>query len=175
MANEQNKTIEGLRTAIQMEIDGKKFYLESARTAVNPLGARLFETLAGEEDNHRRKFEEIFQAIQNKKAWPSTGFIPDGGKKLRTIFAQATEKKGSNTGTSTELDAIQMAMGMENKTYDFYTYRAGKADFAAEKEFYLTVAGEEREHHLVLLDYFEYLKNPAGWFVQKEHHSLDGG
>ncbi|GAH21770.1 unnamed protein product, partial [marine sediment metagenome] len=29
--------------------------------------------------------------------------------------------------------------------------------------------------HLVLLDYYEYLKDPAGWFVRKEHPSLDGG
>jgi hypothetical protein len=37
------------------------------------------------------------------------------------------------------------------------------------------VAAEEREHHLILLDYYEYLKDPAGWFVKKEHPSLDGG
>ena len=33
----------------------------------------------------------------------------------------------------------------------------------------------EKEHQLVLLDYYEYLKDPAGWFVKKEHPSLDGG
>jgi hypothetical protein len=36
------------------------------------------------------------------------------------------------------------------------------------------VASEEKEHYLILLDYFEYLKDPAAWFVQKEHPSLDG-
>ncbi|GAI26187.1 unnamed protein product, partial [marine sediment metagenome] len=42
-------------------------------------------------------------------------------------------------------------------------------------DFYETLAAEEREHHLILLDYYEYLKDPAGWFVKKEHPSLDGG
>jgi len=37
------------------------------------------------------------------------------------------------------------------------------------------VAAEEKEHYLILLDYYEFLKDPSGWFVGKEHPSLDGG
>jgi hypothetical protein len=37
------------------------------------------------------------------------------------------------------------------------------------------LAAQEGEHHLILLDYYEFLKDPAAWFVQKEHPSLDGG
>ena len=39
---------------------------------------------------------------------------------------------------------------------------------------YETIVAEEREHKLVLLDYWEFLKNPADWFVKTEHPSLDG-
>ena len=75
----------------------------------------------------------------------------------------------------TELDAVQTAMDMENKTYDFYQNRVKDATHDAERDFYQALAAEEREHHMVLLDYYEYLKDPAGWFVTKEHPSLDGG
>ena len=34
---------------------------------------------------------------------------------------------------------------------------------------------EERGHYLALVDYREYLIDPAGWFRKAEHHSLDGG
>ncbi len=74
-----------------------------------------------------------------------------------------------------EIDAVQKAMDMENKTYDFYKSRGAKATYDAEKQFYQALAGQEEEHHKVLLDYFEFLKDPAAYFVQKEHHSLDGG
>jgi rubrerythrin len=74
-----------------------------------------------------------------------------------------------------ELDAVKKAMEMENETYDFYREQGGKAVYDAEKQFYEALAGQEEEHHRVLLDYYEFLKNPAAWFVQKEHHSLDGG
>ena len=66
-------------------------------------------------------------------------------------------------------------MDMENKTHDYYTKQGQTATYDAERELYKALAAEEKEHHLVLLDYYEYLKNPAAWFVSKEHPSLDGG
>ncbi len=176
MQTEQDRTTEGLRAAIQMEIDGKEFYLKTSEQSGNELGKKLLRTLAREEDTHRQKFEEIYSSIRERKGWPLTDFKPDGGKGLRTIFARESEKTVSSVkALSSELDAVQKAMAMENKSVDFYESQARKAEFAAERLFYETVASEEREHHMVLLDYQEFLKNPAGWFVRKEHHSLDGG
>ena len=176
MTIEQDKTLEALQIAIQMETDGKEYYLKASQESSNELGKKLLQSLATEEDIHRQKFEEIYRAIRSKKAWPTTDFQPDGGKKLRTIFARATEEMASNTkAPNTELDVIQTAIDMENKTYDFYKSQGGNATYDAERSFYEALAAEEREHHLILLDYYEYLKDPAGWFVKAEHPSLDGG
>jgi len=176
MATEQDKTLEALQIAIQMETDGKEYYLRTSQESSNELGKKLLESLATEEDTHRQKFEEIYSAIRSKRSWPTTGLQPDGGKRLRTIFARATEEMGPNIkALATELDVIQTAMDMENKTYDFYKSQGGNAIYDAERGFYETLAVEEREHRLILLDYYEYLKDPAGWFVKKEHPSLDGG
>jgi len=175
METEQAKTLKALQIAIQMEIDGKEYYLKASQESSNELGKKLLQSLAAEEDIHRQKFEEIYDAISRKQAWPRTDFQPDGGKRLRTIFAKATKEIGSNIkAATTELDAVQAAMGMENKTYDFYKNQGKGATSDAERDFYQALAAEEREHHLILLDYYEYLKDPAGWFVKKEHPSLDG-
>jgi len=175
MVTEQDKTLEALQIAIQMEIDGKEYYLKASQESSNEMGKKLLQSLAAEEDIHRQKFEEIYNAIRSKKAWPETDFQHDGGKRLRTLFAKAIKEIGSNVkAPATELDAVQTAMGMENKTYDFYTNQGKGATSDAERDFYQTLAAEEREHHSVLLDYYEYLKDPAGWFVKKEHPSLDG-
>jgi rubrerythrin len=176
MTSEQDKTLEALKTAIQMEIDGKKYYLKASKESGNTLGRKLLEKLAREEDNHRQKFEQIYEAIRKKKAWPAIDFQPNGSQNLRTLFAEASEKIGSKVkAPTTELNAVQTAMDMENKTYDFYKRHGEKATHDTEKDFYHAVAAEEREHHLILLDYYEYLKDPAGWFVKTEHPSLDGG
>ena len=176
MVMEQDKTLQALQTAIQMEIDGKEYYLKASQESSNELGKKLLQSLAAEENIHRTKFEEIYDAIRSKKAWPKTDFQPDGGKELRTIFAKATEGIGSNIkAPTTELDAVQTAMAMENKTYDFYESLGKNATYSGERYFYEALAAQEREHHLILLDYYEYLKDPAAWFVKKEHPSLDGG
>ena len=176
MATEHSKTLEALQTAIQMEIEGKKYYQKMSRTSGNELGGKLFQALAEEEDDHRRRFEEIYKAIEALKGWPEIDFKPGSRKDMKTLFFGAAERlKDRIKSTDSELKAVQKAMDMENKTYDFYMEQAGKASFEAEKRYYETLAGEERVHHLALEDYYEYMKNPAGYFTLKEHSSLDGG
>lgn len=176
MAREQETTLGALKTAIQMEIDGKEFYLKASESSKNELGRKLLKQLAAEEDIHREVFEGIYKDIGAKKGWPEVKFRPDGGKGLRTLFARAVEDMDKKVSTlPTELDAVQRAMEMENKTYDYYRSRIPVAEYDAEKQLYEALAIQEEEHHRVLLDYYEFLKNPEAWFVQKEHPSLDGG
>ena len=176
MTVEQDNTLKALQTAIRMEIDGKEYYLKASRETSNELGRKLLQSLAAEEDMHREKFSEIYETIRKKNAWPVSDFKPDGGKALRTIFASAIEGMGSNSqAPASELDAVKTALDIENKSFDFYSDRAKNASGDTERNFYMTVAAEEREHHIILLDYYEYLKDPAGWFTKKERPSLDGG
>ena len=132
----------------------------------------MFKTLAKEEDSHRQKFETIFKSIQSEKGWPEANIQPHATPDFKTIFAIAAKNVQT---TTTELESVQTAMAMENKTRDFYRAQAQKSVFIAEKKYLENLAGEEAIHHAALLDYFEYLKDPAGWFTLKEHHSLDGG
>ena len=175
MEAEQDKTLRALQVAIQMEIDGKDFYLKASQESGNELGKKLLESLAGEEDVHRQEFEEIYRALKEKKGWPETDFKLDGGRSLRTLFATAIEAGSGMKAQATELDAVKTAMAMENESYDYYKDQGQTATYDGERDFYQALMAQEREHYLVLLDYYEYLKDPAGWFVQKEHPSLDGG
>ncbi|OGO31050.1 MAG: hypothetical protein A2Z29_08275 [Chloroflexi bacterium RBG_16_56_11] len=176
MANEHETTLSALQTAIRMEIDGKEFYQKSSKSSRNPLGKELLKKLAGEEDVHRKVFENIYNNIRAKKGWPGGKIQVDTGKSLNTVFSEAMKEMDRNVkAIPGEIEAIQTAMAMENKTFDYYKSQGGKATFGAEKDFYEKLAIQEEEHHRVLLEYFEFLKNPAAYFVQKEHHSLDGG
>ncbi len=171
MAAEQSNTVKALQTAIQMEVDGKEFYLKAGRASANELGQTLFKTLAGEEDLHLKRFEQIYETIEKRKQWPQVE-IPPHPLDLKTVFSEASEHVHA---TGAELEALQTAMVMENKTYDFYTRQSETAGFPAEKDYYQRLAGEERAHHAYLMDYHEYLTNPGQYFTLKERHSLDGG
>lgn len=174
MADEQSKTLEGLKTAIQMEIDGKEFYTKASAGSGNDLGKKLLATLAEEEDIHRMVFIGIYEAIRGKKEWPQIDFRSDGGEGLRTVFAKATAGAGPRIQSKTgELEDAKTAREMEGKTYDYYQSQLKKATSPAEKELYERLSAQEHQHSLILTEYIEYLQNPEGWFVKKEHPHLD--
>ena len=176
MATEQDRMLQVLELAIQMETDGKAFYLQASQQSSNSMGKELLKSLAAEEDRHKQTFTGIYEAIRHKKAWPRVDLPPDRDKILRTIFARASTSVSTTAKPdSSELDAVQTAIEMEVKSYSLYAGEGKNARYAIEREFYEKLAGEERQHHLILLDYYEYLKDPAQWFAGKEHSSLDGG
>jgi rubrerythrin len=176
MTKEQEMTLSGLKTAIQMEIDGKDFYVKSSQASTNELGRKLLKQLSKEEDIHRKDFEKIYKHISANKGWPEIKIGRDRIEGLKTVFSEAVNAMGKETRpATTELTAIETAMDIENKTYDFYKMRSGMAAYSGEKELYEEIAAQEKEHHRILLDYFEFLKDPASYFVQKEHLSVDGG
>ncbi len=177
MTQEQQRTLEAIQFAVQMEIDGKEYYLKVSRESGNELGRRLLESLAAEEDKHRQRFVRIYEAIRSEQDWPI--ILPQAGeeRKLRTVFAEATKKIKSKKVRvrDTELDAVQTAMKMENRSYDYYQGQAAKAAKKVERDFYQAISAEESYHHQVLLEYYEYLRDPVIYFAAKERPSLDGG
>jgi len=175
MENEQARTIEVLQLAVRMEVEGKEFYRKASQKSGNILAKELFQHLANEEDVHRKKFEEIYEALKKRQNWPEVEPPFEKGKQLKSLFAKATKALGNKLQVAeSELEAIKIAMDMENKSYDLYHTRSEESALPVEKRFYETLAGEERGHHLALLDSYEYLSDPGGWFTKKEHWSLNG-
>ena len=176
MEGELDKTLEAVQFAIRMEIDGKEYYQKASRESGNKVGKELFEWLSAEEDKHRQRFEDIYNAIKKQKAWPEVNIQPSKGEILNTLFSEAIKVAGTQVkAASAELDAIAKAMDMETKTENFYRSQGGGASYDAERKLYMSLVAEERGHYLALVDYREYLIDPAGWFRKAEHHSLDGG
>ena len=163
MTTEQEKVLEALQTAVAMENDGKECYLQAASGSKNEAGRKLLQSLAEEEDIHRRKLEAIYNAISADKSWPTINFDTGRVSRIRTTFAGTCEAIGANVGgAATELNVLNTALEKEKQSYDFYERQAKKAGYKVERDFYEKIAAEEREHELALLDYYEYLKDPAG-------------
>ena len=176
MEDEYGKALEAIQFAIQMEIDGKEYYQKASRESGNKMGRELFEWLAAEEDKHRRRFEDIYSSIKREKAWPEVDIEPRKGDILNTLFSEAIRSAGPDVkAADAEFDAIAKGMEMETKTEKFYNSQGEEAVYDAARKLYTALAAEERGHYLALVDYREYLVDPAGWFRKTEHHSLDGG
>lgn len=170
------KATKALETALQMEAEGKKFYLDAAARGGTPVLTRFFTRLAADEDQHAQKAQEIYDAIKANRGWPASETAFKHATTLKSVLDEAFVDMDARPvkPAETELDAFKMAMALEDKSYTFYKTRLEEAESPHEKSFYKALTGEERMHYLALLDSFEYLSNPQGWFTRKEHWGLDG-
>jgi rubrerythrin len=175
MKEGQKAIIDALKYALQMEIDGKKFYSLTARESTNRVGKDLYSWLAGQEELHYRRFEEIYSALTAGKGWPAASLNPGKPVKLGTLFSGLIREEGKAAGAgAAETGPADKAIEMEIKSRDYYRQRADEASSDAEKKFFRDVSAEEQGHYLALVDYREYVTDPDGWFTRTEHHLLEG-
>ena len=175
MSKQTGSMTEALETALQMEVEGKEFYQKTGQKSVSPLVQQLFKNLAAQEDVHYRRVKEVHAAVKAGNKWPEKESTFKRPRSLQAVFKDAIEKMGAHFEVpSAEVEALKMAMNMEDKSYSFYRNREEEAVSPAEKAFYKALTGEERVHYLTLQSSHEYLSNPEGWFTMKERWSLDG-
>jgi rubrerythrin len=175
MTEAESRLVEAIKFAIQMELDGKKFYSLSGEQSTNPVGKELFAWLAKQEDHHRQTFEKIYKSIADKQGWLSDHVKPAKAEKMGTLFGEAIKNAGKDiVAKKGEVEAALKAMDMEIKSRDYYNKQADLASNAAEKSFFTAIAAEEQGHYLGLIDYREYITDPVDWFTRTEHHLLEG-
>jgi rubrerythrin len=176
MTQQEDKSVLALQMALQMETEGKEFYHMSGELSSNPLARQLFQQLAEQEDVHYARVLEIYNALTGKLGWPERETVPLNDKSIRHVFREAIESLGEDTSAAFgEMEAMKTAMQMEDRSYSFYRSRGEEAASPAEKSFYQALTAEERDHYLTLVDSYEYLSDPQGWFTRTEHWGLDGG
>ena len=170
-----SRRMEILKKAMEIEANEKVFYEQAAAAAESPLARQLFERLAFEEDAHTKKFQQVEKQLGSSEDWP-TGEAPSWeGKELKLVFAGMKSASTQDVKPAkSELEAMKSAMAKELEAYDMYRSRSEESTSPSEKKFYSVLAGEERMHHLALLDAFDYLTDPAGWYMMREKWTLEG-
>jgi rubrerythrin len=74
-----------------------------------------------------------------------------------------------------DIKAIDLALGMEEKAYAYYTDAAKAMTDGQEKDILLKIAEEENEHFRILSDTRLYLTYPQMWHIIQEKPVIDGG
>jgi len=175
MKDNQTGIIEALKFAIQMELDGKKYYILAGKESANKVGKELYSWLAEQEDHHRQRFEDIYKSIATDKGWPATRVKPDKDRRPGTLFSKAIKSAGKSINANKgEIEAADKAIEMEIKSRDYYKKQAEKSPSDIQRKFFASISAEEQGHYLALIDYKEYITDPDGWFTRTEHHLLDG-
>ncbi|NSW75999.1 MAG: ferritin family protein [Candidatus Atribacteria bacterium] len=165
--------------ALQMEEDGRNFYLEGSEKVTNPLSKEVLKRLADEELVHIEKIQEGYTKIKNQETFTFEGW---GGVRkssreyFENVFAEA--KKHMNelvTPQAGELETIKMAMDLESKSHHFYVEKMKVVTDREMVNFLDFLASEEYRHYNLLFNTHEYLSSPSEWYYKDEKPIFEGG
>jgi rubrerythrin len=146
--------------ALQMEKDGIKFYSDLANKTLHPMGRAMFKSFVEDEKLHAKRIRLLLSSppeIEKK-----------GGKnpqeRLSTIFREMGEelKKKVNVNTN-DIEAVRLALRMEEDGIRFYENAAKDTEDVKEREMYRFLAGEEKIHLGILKNTLGYLENTELW------------
>ncbi|AEB09388.1 ferritin-like domain-containing protein [Desulfobacca acetoxidans] len=175
MAVRECLILKDLQIAIQMEQDGKKYYDQAAYNAKSEGVRAIFSHLAIGEVYHIQRIQEIYDALEKDPTWTEDmcEFNPPAAD--ASFFADAMAKAEMAAGDADDLKALDIGLSMEQKSIEFYQNLAKQAQDPKERRFLLSLVNEERGHYYYLMDYRNYLADPADWYFIKEMGHVDGG
>lgn len=177
MTNTNEKALKMLKTALEMEEKGRRFYEQAAASCKNTFGRDMFKSLAQDEIAHAERIKKIFAGLEANKGWTDEWKKFEGHKDdLIAMFYKFTEKNGKLIKADThDLEALDIAVDLEEKSISFYDgYLKGAKDLV-ERTFLEKMMVEERTHFAILRDTKFYLTDPEGWFYEHEKSSCDAG
>ena len=170
-----NAKAKAIEIALENELKERDFYISQSKKTDNPVGKKMFETIAQEEDEHYQKLKEIHKKLEQTGKWPkevSTVInetnIRESLKELPSIVDQTFNS------TADDKEAIKIAIAFEKEAHVFYANLKKEAEDAQEKSFFGHLADIEWEHMQSLEDTLAFFEDPAAWYANSEKSQLDG-
>jgi rubrerythrin len=176
MSGVSEKSLQMLALALEKEQSGWSFYKDAAAKCRTEMGQEIFRRLMADEGVHIQRVKEIYGSLAGGGTWSEDWkTYRTESEDLTKLIQQRVTKLGSKVKAETgDLEAVEIGIGMEQGAIDFYDEQMNKATDRMEQDFISVMLAEERTHFAALQDLKLLLENPESWFVEKEHHVLDG-
>lgn len=167
---EENRiAVQRLEMAMQIEREGRKFYLDAAERTEDDKGKAMWRSLARQEALHIQYLSNARRALVEKGQWASFGmegvrFLSE--QEIRRVFPETAE--GKVEPSADELAALKTGIEMEIKSRDLYGELATKTKDPQGKDMYEVLARWEETHRRLLQAGYDYLKKTGFWLDVQE-------
>ena len=153
--------------AMQMELDGRHFYLDLAKKTENAGIKSVLTMMAESEAKH---YNVILDMQKNDK----TEYSKDAEvlTKIKNIFSKMKEEKEVDVDAS-QVEFYKKALETEADSEKFYLERADEEKDPHRKEIFLTLANEERGHCILLENIVNLVSQPDSWIENSEWYDID--
>src|SRR3989337_4257865 len=144
--------------AIQMEVDGIKLYSDLAAKTLHPMGRAMFKSFVEDEKLHAKRLRALL-STQNETIQAKGKSAANPRERLVTIFQNMGDELKKKVSVNTnDIEAVKLAMGLEEKGIKFYEQAAKVSQDKQDTETYRFLAGEEKTHFGILKNTLEYLE-----------------
>jgi rubrerythrin len=166
-----DRTAQAMKTAIEMEKSGHRFFTEASNKVKHEVGRKLFSRLAAEEIDHMRTFEKIFNEVSGGADWKEAMRAIPPGKKV-PYFDEA-RKEFKVEDMSVELDYLKKALDLERNAMHFFESAIQDAESPEAKEIFKRILDEEQGHYDLIQSEIDSINGTGFWFDVNEFR-MDG-
>ena len=153
----------------------RDFYLKQSEKSADPLGKKMFATLAEEEEEHYKYLVELHNELKSAGKWPEEISVVINETNVGKVLDELVDRVNpSNIATADDKEAIKVAINFEKEAYEFYKGLVNQAGNPDEKTLFELLAALEMEHVVSLEETLLYFDDPGEWFAQYEKPTLDG-
>jgi len=153
--------------AMQMELDGRHFYMDLAKKTENAGIKNILTMMAESEAKH---YNVILDMQKNDKAEYSKD--AEVLTKIKNIFTKMREEKEIDVDVS-QVEFYKKALEIEADSEKFYLERADEEKDPHRKEIFLTLAKEEKSHCILLENIVNLVSQPDNWIENSEWYDID--
>jgi len=158
-----------IEMALKMEQEQADFYTQCAEKTNNPVGRKMFLSIAEDERYH---IACAINVQKGKTFTPSEATPLEDMKKIFDQHKQDMLKQVSSTAD--ELEAFRVAMKMEEESITFYKKASSQAATAEEKNFFDCLIKDEEEHFSIFQNTYSFLSDTGNWFMWDDHSIVEG-
>jgi rubrerythrin len=160
-----------MRTAIEMEKSGHRFFTEASNKVRHEVGRKLFSRLAAEEIDHMRTFEKIFNEVSGGADWAEAMKAVQPAK--RVPYFDEARKEFKSEDMSVELDYLKKALDLERNAMQFFERAVQEAESPEAGEIFKRILAEEQGHYDLIQSEIDSINGTGFWFDVNEFY-MDG-
>ncbi|OPZ67399.1 MAG: putative trifunctional 2-polyprenylphenol hydroxylase/glutamate synthase subunit beta/ferritin domain-containing protein [bacterium ADurb.Bin478] len=157
--------------AVNLEINGRAFYLQAAEKAVHPTGKALFLKLAEEEKVHLAAFQAMLK--REFDGWPESDQLCETRAKPVPPLFDEKAAASFRRATADEMSALRIALKQENEAITFFEKAIALAEDDHARRIFTFVKDQENFHYALLQAELDYIAGTGFWFDSPEFR-MDG-
>lgn len=151
-----------LRFAINMELDGEKYYLEQAEINKDNSLSTIFKFLAKDERKHaailENKLNNLPYELEEDEALAA----------FENVFEGKPEFKLETKTHPKQIDVYRLALKKEKESIDLYQKLQEEADDKEGKELFEYLVEMEKQHYRILDEIVQHLLKAEQWVEDAE-------